>query len=170
VNTFQTRIVHADPTKRIDSYLVTEPYLNIDFEPGLYKVAFYSVEGSKIRHALDITNSTFHVIEDAATIQTDKQMYTKFDALSLSLSTKRNVPLNGPFTVAVVAQTSAESISTVVKYYNLTKDVNVIATQTLNGTIVIDWHDTGSFKLEVRTSTGMGTMNVWTTSVIFLIF
>jgi hypothetical protein len=61
---FETRIVKADPAQRFNqSFVVTEPTLKIDLDPGMYKFAFYSRQGpDKDRYEFDITNSSFRVI------------------------------------------------------------------------------------------------------------
>jgi hypothetical protein len=109
------------------------PNLVAQFPPGQYRFEVFLYEGEYYHPLLSITNSSFRVLANNASITIDKKQYPKGKQIEIeySLTTQRKIPLIGPY------QVKMESLTTQPYFdYGMKKADNEVASSTLNGTLL----------------------------------
>jgi hypothetical protein len=164
---FQYSALEDEFTSYDDGYapglVAMSPNLIARLPPGIYRFAVHYYYTYYYYNRLDITNSSFRVLSNPASIVTDKKQYTKGNQVSIqySLSTQNKIPLIGPYTIQVYPLNTS-------KYYSFNiQGYPENATSTLNVTLLLkEWPGyevVGDFELRIDFNFG-ATVYTWVKS------
>jgi hypothetical protein len=113
------------------------PNLVAQFPPGQYRFELlFSDRDIYYYPEYSITNSSFRVLANNASITINKKQYPKGEQIEIeySLTTQRKIPLVGPYQVRLLSLTDQQYYGT----YQINKADNEVASSTLNGTVLFN--------------------------------